>query len=63
MQLLDINQKVINNYSFDNFDIISDSQNEYDFIVSWNNDININIKEEIYIEIIGINFELFSIYI
>lgn len=63
IQLLDINKKVINNYSFDNFDIIYDARNEFNFPVSWNNDKNINIKDEIHIEISGINFEIFSINI
>ena len=61
MQLLDINKKIIDNYSFDNFDIINDSMNEFNFTVSWNNCKNIYIEDEIYIEINGINFELFSI--
>lgn len=63
MQLLDMNKKVIDNYSFDNFDIIYDNMNEFNYIVSWNNCKNINIEDEIYIEINGINFELFSISI
>jgi hypothetical protein len=61
MQLLDINKKIIDNYSFDDFDIIHDNCNKFDYIVSWNKNKNINIKEKIYIEIGGLNFELFSI--
>jgi hypothetical protein len=61
MQLLDCNQQIIDNYSFDNFDTIYDSRNEFNYPVSWNNDLNINIDNQIYIEICGINFELFSI--
>ena len=61
IQLLDINKRIIDNYSFDNFDTISNSMNEFNFTVSWNNNKDINIEDEIYIEINGINFELFSI--
>jgi hypothetical protein len=61
LQLLDINKNIIDNYSFDNFDIINESKNEYNFTVSWNNEININIEDEVYIELCGNNFELFSI--
>jgi hypothetical protein len=63
IQLLDINKRIIDNYSFDNFDTISNSMNEFNFTVSWNNNKDINIEDEIYIEINGINFELFSITI
>jgi hypothetical protein len=61
IQLLDINKNVIDNYSFDNFDTICNSRNEFNFQVSWNNNTNIDYNDEIYIEICGINFELFSI--
>jgi len=56
-------KKIINNYSFDNFDTIYDSRNSFGFEVSWNNNSYINIYDEVYIEICGINFELFSITI
>jgi hypothetical protein len=61
MQLLDINKNIIDNYSFDNFDPIYDNRNEFNFIVSWNKNTHINIETEVYIEISGVNFELFSI--
>lgn len=61
MQLLDINKKIIDNYSFDNFDVIYDNINEFNFHVSWNNNINVNIENEVYIELQGIDFELYSI--
>jgi hypothetical protein len=61
IQILDENKNIINNYSYDNFDTIWDNRNEFEFPISWNNSIDIFIYDKVYIEIIGKNFEIYSI--
>ena len=63
IQLLDISKNILLNFNFDNFDTITENKNEFDYIVSWNNNINIDYKELVYVEIIGHKFKLFSINI
>lgn len=63
LQLLNSNKEVIDNYSFDNFDTIYENRNSFGFKVSWNKNTHINVDNEVYIELNGINFELFSINI
>jgi hypothetical protein len=61
IQLLDISKNILLN--FDNFDTITENKNEFDYIVSWNNNTIIDYNELVYIEIIGHKFKLFSINI
>jgi len=63
IQLLDSDKKIIEGYSLDDFDIIQECINDTDFYVSWNKETNINIENEVYIQLEGVNFELFSINI
>lgn len=60
VQLKDENNTIIEGYSFNDFDIINENANEFEYTISWNNNTIIN-NEKIYIEIIGINFNIYSI--
>ena len=63
MQLLDNNKNIINKFSFEDFDTIQGNQNEFELNVSWNHNTNLSelTNKEVYIEIMGNNFELYSI--
>uniref|UniRef100_A0A6C0H136 Glycosyl hydrolase family 32 N-terminal domain-containing protein n=1 Tax=viral metagenome TaxID=1070528 RepID=A0A6C0H136_9ZZZZ len=58
IQLLNNNKEIIDNFSFNDFDIIKENLDDLDYTVSWKNNNNIP-NNEIYIEIEGINFEMF----
>jgi len=58
IQLLNNNKQIIDNFSFNDFDIIKENLDDLDYTVSWKNNNNIP-NNEIYIEIEGINFEIF----
>uniref|UniRef100_A0A6C0GZT5 Uncharacterized protein n=1 Tax=viral metagenome TaxID=1070528 RepID=A0A6C0GZT5_9ZZZZ len=58
IQLLNNNKEIIDNFSFNDFDIIKENLDDLDYTVSWKNNNNIP-NNEIYIEIEGINFEIF----
>ena len=62
-QLLDIKKNIINNYSFDKFNLINENIDCYNYELLWNNNSLIeNNNQEIYLEVEGTNFELYSIY-
>jgi hypothetical protein len=61
IQLLDENKNVITNYSYEQFDTINNNMNEFEFVISWNNNTNIFIDNEIFIEVEGKNYEVYSI--
>jgi len=60
VQLKNENNNIIEGYSFDDFDIINENANKFEYMLSWNNNNIIN-NEKMYIEIIGINFNIYSI--
>ena len=60
IQLKDVNKNIIDGYSFDDFDIINENINEFEFDISWNNN-NAIPAHNLYIEVEGINFNIYSI--
>jgi hypothetical protein len=60
VQLKDENYKIIEGYSFNDFEVISQNISEFEYILSWNNNSMIN-NDKIYIEIEGVNFNIYSI--
>jgi hypothetical protein len=60
VQLKDKNKNIIEGYSFDDFIKIEGFIDEYDYILKWNNNLEL-LDKEVYIEIEGINFNLYSI--
>jgi hypothetical protein len=62
-QLLDSKKTILNNYSFSNFNLINENIDSFNFELLWNNNSLIeNNNQEIYLELEGTNFELYSIY-
>ena len=62
-QLLDNKKNIIKNYSFNNFNLINENIDCYNYELLWNNNSLIeNINQEIYLELEGTNFELYSVY-
>ena len=59
LELLDINKQIINNYSFDEFNKISDIDSTY-YIASWNNESKIP-KNTFYISFKLYNAMIYSI--
>ena len=60
MQLKNSLNQIIDGYSFNEFKTIQENMNEFDYLISWNNTKSINY-ENIYIELEGINFHIYSI--
>jgi hypothetical protein len=60
VQLKDENNKIIEGYSFNDFDIMGENISEFEYKLSWNNNSMIN-NDKIYIEIEGVNFNIYSI--
>jgi hypothetical protein len=59
-QIKNKNKENINNFTYEDFDIIKELSNEYEYILSWNK-ISIIPVNEFYLEIEGCNFKIFSI--
>ena len=61
IQLRNINNDIIDGYSFNEFNIINDNMNEMEYAISWaSSNTNINEKD-VYIEIEGKNYSIYSI--
>ena len=60
VQLKDLHKNIIEGYSFDDFININGFIDEFDYVLKWNNDLEL-LNKEVYIEIEGINFNLYSI--
>ena len=62
-QLRDNMNNIIDGYSFQNFNKINNNMDSYEYVLSWNNNLPFfNIfNKEIYIEIEGMNYNIFSI--
>lgn len=60
VQLRNEENKIINGYSFNDFNIISGEYDSFNYILTWKNSIDFNNKI-VSIEIIGTNFKIYSI--
>lgn len=58
-QLKDKKDNVIDIFSFENFNKIKENCNEFNYIINWS--VKKKLKEQYFLELKGINFEIFSI--
>ncbi len=62
MQLKDKDDNIIDGYSFNDFNVIGDNMDQFEYEVSWKNEYNCDFKNtEFKIELEGMNFNLYSI--
>ena len=60
IQLKNKNDFVIDGYSFNDFNLICENMNEFEYEVSWKDKSDIP-KEDLHVEIEGMNFNIYSI--